>query len=252
VRLLLDGFGGVKAPAHRLAELEAAGGRVARFRPPHFGMLTRFHRRNHRRAIVIDGTVGFTGGGAVADKWDGQARNPEEWRDSMVRVTGALARSLQTTFAQSWASTTGEVLIGPAYFPADAALDAGRGGTLRHISLASSPAPDAHPLGTFFWLSCRAARRTLFLSSSYFVPDERVRQVAMERARAGVDVRLLLPGEHTDAKPIRWASHRYYDQLLAAGVRIYEYQPTFMHAKLLVVDGQWAIVGSANMDLRSE
>jgi cardiolipin synthase len=215
-------------------------------------MLTRYHRRNHRRAIVVDGTVGFTGGAAVGDKWLGSARTPEEWRDSMVRVTGPLARSLQTVFAQSWVSSAGEVLEGPAFFPReDSPPPAAGGRPLRYVSIASSPASEAHPLRLLFWLSFRAARRTLYLSSSYFVPDEHLRRAVSDRARAGVDVRLLLPGEHTDAKPIRWTSHGYYDELLSAGVRIFEYQPTFMHAKVLAVDGAWTVVGSANMDVRS-
>jgi cardiolipin synthase len=250
VRLLLDAFGAVQAPGDGLAALEAAGAEVAYFRPPRFGMLTRFHRRNHRRAIVVDGVVGFTGGAAVADKWAGRARHPEEWRDSMVRVAGPPARSLQAAFAQSWTSTTGRVLVGPDFFPPDDAPPAAA--ALRHVAVPSSPAPEGHPLRAFFWLSFRAARERLYLSSSYFVPDDELRRAVAERARAGVDVRLLLPGQHTDAKPIRWASHHYYEELLAAGVRIYEFQPTFMHAKLLTVDGRWAVVGSANMDIRSK
>jgi cardiolipin synthase len=216
-------------------------------------MLTRFHRRNHRRAIVVDGAVGFTGGAAIGDKWAGRARHPEEWRDSMVRVTGPPARSLQAAFAQSWTGTTGQVLVGPAFFPPDGAAGGpGPASALRHVAVASSPSPEDQPLRSFFWLSFQAARERLYLSSSYFVPDEELRRAVADRARAGVDVRLLLPGEQTDAEPIRWASHHYYEELLAAGVRIYEFQPTFMHAKLLVVDGRWTVVGSANMDIRSK
>jgi len=255
VRLLLDSFGAALAPAEGLRALEAAGARVAYFRPVRFGMLTRLHRRNHRRAIVIDGAVGFTGGAAVSDKWKGHARTPEEWRDSMVRVTGPPAGSLQAAFAQSWVGASGRILAGPAFFPPAepvAAAGPAAGRPLRHVAVASSPAPEDHPLRPFFWLSFRAARERLYLASSYFVPDPQLRRAVAERARAGVDVRLLLPGEHTDAKPIRWATHRYYEELLAAGVRIWEYQPTFMHAKLLVIDGRWTVVGSANMDVRSK
>jgi cardiolipin synthase len=167
-----------------------------------------------------------------------------------------VARSLQTVFAQSWVSASGEALVGPAFFPpADGrpAPDGRPAGEppLRYLSIASSPASESHPLRLLFWLSFRAARRTLYLSSSYFVPDDQLRRAVTERARAGVDVRLLLPGPHTDAQPIRWTSHGYYDELLSAGVRIFEYQPTFMHAKVLTVDGAWTVVGSPNMDVRS-
>jgi cardiolipin synthase len=171
----------------------------------------------------------------------------------MVRVTGPLAHSVQRAFAQSWTSATGEVLAGPAFFPAAERLPSEAiTSELRHVSVASSPAPEAHPLRTLYWLPFRAARARLFIASSYFVPDEHLRGAVIDRARAGVDVRLLLPGEHTDAKPIQWASHSYFEELLAAGVRIYEYRPTFMHAKHVVVDGAWVVVGSANMDVRSK
>jgi cardiolipin synthase len=248
VYVLLDAFGAARAPRARFQALEAAGAHVAYYRPARFGMLTRYHRRNHRRAIVVDGQIGFTGGAAVSDKWQGRARTPDEWRDSMLRVTGPLARTLQGAFAQSWASAAGEVLAGPAFF----AAPSGPPSTLRHIGVASSPTADGHSLRTVFWLSFAAARERLYVSSSYFVPDEVLRGAIADRARAGVDVRLLLPGQHTDAKPIRWVSHHYYDELLSAGVRVYEYQPTFMHAKLVVADGAWTVVGSANMDVRSE
>jgi cardiolipin synthase len=253
VRLLLDGVGGSLAPRDRLAELERAGGKIAWYRPPTFGKLTRFHRRNHRRAIVIDGRVGFTGGAAVADKWRGNARGPGEWRDNMVRVTGPLAHSLQAAFAQTWSNTTGEILVGPAFFPAAAAGGPGAlAESLFHLSVASSPAPEAHPLRTLYWVSFSAARRTLYLTSPYFVPDRELRRAVMDRARAGVDVRILLPNALTDAKPIWWAGQSYYEELLEAGVRLFEYQPAFMHAKSLSVDGVWSVVGSANMDVRSK
>jgi cardiolipin synthase len=122
----------------------------------------------------------------------------------------------------------------------------------RHASLVSSPSGDEHPLRLFFLFSFLAARERLYVASSYFVPDRQLREAAMARAQAGVDVRILIPGKHTDAKPIRQASHSYYDDLLSAGVRIFEYQPTMFHMKALVVDGRWSIVGSANMDIRSK
>ena len=118
--------------------------------------------------------------------------------------------------------------------------------------MASSPAPEAHPLRTLYWLSFSAARRTLYLATPYFVPDPELRRAVMDRARAGVDVRILLPNALTDAKPIWWAGQSYYEELLGAGVRLFEYQPTFMHAKSLSVDGVWSVVGSPNMDVRSK
>jgi cardiolipin synthase A/B len=251
VRLLLDGFGGMKAPAESIQALEAAGGRVARFRPPRFGKLTRFHKRTHRRAIVIDGEIAFTGGAAVGDKWLGNASTEEEWRDTMVRVTGPLAASLQSAFAAPWAHVGGEILTGERFYPAGLPVPAGDAEP-KHVGVASSPGSEDHPLRVLFMQTFLAAREKLYITTPYFVPDAVVREAVVKKAREGVDVRILLPDEHTDAKPIRQTSHAYYEELMEAGVRIYEYQPTMMHTKHVVVDGLWVVVGSANMDVRSK
>jgi cardiolipin synthase A/B len=251
VRILLDGFGGMRCPGEDIERFEKAGGIVAVFRPLRFGKLLRFHRRNHRRAIVVDGRIAFTGGAAVGDKWLGDARNTDEWRDSMVRVTGCMAENLQSAFAELWAFTTGEMLTGDSFFHEQHDID-DRYADVRSVGLISSPSNEEHPLRLFFFLSFLAARERLWIASPYFVPDKHLREVVKRRARGGVDVRLLLPNEHTDAKPIRKASHSYYQELLDAGVRIFEYQPTMMHAKTVVIDGSWSIVGSANMDVRSK
>lgn len=250
VRVLLDGLGGIRAPREDLDRLKAAGGKISKFRAVSLGKLLRFHKRNHRRSIVMDGRVGFTGGAAIGDKWLGNAQDEKHWRDSMIKVTGSLASNLQSAFAEPWAYTCGELLVGPQFWtpldPEDDKPDT------RHIHVVSSPSSEEHPLRLFFMLSFMAARRKLYLSTSYFVPDKHTRQAVAERARQGVDVRVLVPNEHTDAKPIRLAGRSYYDELLSAGVRIYEYQPTMMHCKLVVIDEQWSIVGSANMDVRSK
>jgi cardiolipin synthase len=249
VRVLLDGVGGLKAPEEGVRALRAAGGWVEPFRPARFGKLLRFHKRNHRRAIVIDGTVAFTGGAAVADKWLGDADSADHWRDTMTRVTGPGAARIQTAFVSLWAPVAGELLSGDWFFPAPpAAPDS----AMRTVGVSSSPSSDDHPLRLFLAQSFLSARRRLYIATPYFVPDENLRKAVAGRARAGVDVRLLLPDEHTDAKMIRRTSHRYYQELLDAGVRIYEYQPTMMHSKLVVVDGLWSVVGSANMDIRSQ
>jgi cardiolipin synthase A/B len=250
VRVLLDGFGGSRAPKDGMDALCAAGGKVETFRAPRLGKLTRFHKRNHRRAIVVDGAVGFTGGIAVGDKWLGDADSEEHWRDSMVEVTGPLAATLQSAFVDLWAGTVGELLVGPEFFPPPhAAPPLGEPITL-HVGIASSPVHEDRPLRLFFVQSFLAARQRLWVTTPYFVPDRATRQTVASRAKAGVDVRILMPGTHTDAELIRLASHSHYRELLEAGVRIYEYKPTMMHAKHVVVDGKWSIVGSANMDIR--
>lgn len=250
VRVLLDGMGALHAPGETIDAMKKAGVKVEKFRPPRFGKLTQFHMRNHRRAIVIDGEVGFTGGMAVGDKWLGDADSEEHWRDTMVRVTGPLAASLQSGFAPLWAYASGELLAGPAFFRPDNV--AGDPSGLVHVGLASAPSNDDHPLRLLFVQSFTAARQRLYITTPYFVPDASTRRAAEGRARAGVDVRLLLPDEHTDAKPIRLTTRRYYEEMLEAGIRIYEYQATMMHTKHVVVDGLWSVVGSANMDIRSK
>jgi cardiolipin synthase len=250
VRLLLDGLGGYNAPEERLDGLRAAGARVARFRQPRFGRLTRFHKRNHRRAIVIDGRIGFTGGVAVADYWLGDGRTAGSWRDHMTRLTDCMAANLQSSFAELWAHCCGELLVGQGFFPdldGDLPDDAPR-----HVALISSPSPEEHPVRLFFNLTFLSAHDRLWITTPYFVPDAATRANIAERARAGVDVRLLVPGKHIDLRAIRWAAHAYYGEMLDAGVRIWEYQPTMMHAKAIVADGVWSIVGSANLDIRSK
>jgi cardiolipin synthase len=251
VRVLLDGLGCMRAPSEGIEALKAAGGRVSRFRPPRVGRLTRFHLRNHRRAIVIDGLIAFTGGAAVGDKWLGNASNKEEWRDSMVQVTGPLARSVQSAFTTVWGACAGEMLVGDGHYPLREASPPGAEEVSHHTGVVSAPSHENRPLPLFFMLSFLSARRTLYITTPYFVPDAQTRAAAASRAKQGVDVRILLPNELTDAVPIRLAGHSYFDELLSAGVRIYEYQGAMMHNKTVVVDGQWGIVGSANMDIRS-
>lgn len=251
VRVLLDGFGALKCPGEDIERLRQAGGRVDHFRAARLGKLTRFHRRNHRRAIVLDGRVAYTGGMAIGDQWLGNARNPEEWRDTMTRVVGPMVRNLQSAFGELWAFCTGEVLTGDPFFPPDLERDA-PDSTALSAGIISSPSSEDHPLRVFFFLTFLAARERLWITTPYLVPDRQIRAVLKNRARAGTDVRVLVPGEHSDAWPIRRASHSYYRELLAAGVRIYEYAPTMIHTKHVVVDGLWSVIGSANMDIRSK
>ena len=249
VRVLLDGLGSMKVPDEDFEALSAAGGKVQKFRTPKFGKLTRFHRRNHRRSIVIDGEVGFTGGMAVSDVWLGHAQDEEHWRDIMFKVTGPLARSLQTAFADRWASSSGELLIDPRHYPSNSPATAP--GIDRFVHLASSPADDDHALAHFFLLPILAARTSIYLASPYFIPDTHLQEALVSRARDGVDVCLLLPGAHTDNWLTRASAQARYQELLEAGAKIYEYEPTFMHAKYGVFDGQWSVIGSPNLNSRS-
>jgi cardiolipin synthase A/B len=246
VRLLIDGFGGLKLRKRYRDDLQKAGVKVQRFRPFALRNLVRMYRREHRRATVIDGRVGFTGGAAISKKWKGNVTNKHEWRDSMTRVTGPMVAGIQSAFAENWVYCTSEVIVGPRFFPR---LDPGPGPC--GLSIVSSPSDSMQPIRLLFWLSFINAHKRLWISNSYFIPDARLRRAVIDRARKGVDVRVLVPGNHTDAVPVQAAGQSYYEELLEAGVRVFEYQPAMMHAKTVVIDGSWSIVGSANMDERS-
>jgi cardiolipin synthase A/B len=246
VRLLVDWFGSLKLKRADRRELRSAGVKLELFRPLALRNLVRMYRRTHRRAIVIDGVVAFTGGAAVSSKWRGDTRSPKEWRDSMTRVTGALVIGVQSAFAANWVYCCGEVIAGPRFYP-----PGDDGGPVCGLSVVSSPSDAQQSIRLLFWLSFINAQRRLWIASSYFIPDQHLRKAVAARARAGVDVRILVPGNHTDAIPVQYAGRGYYQELLEAGVRIFEYQASMMHAKTVMVDDAWTLVGSANMDERS-
>jgi cardiolipin synthase A/B len=246
VRVLVDAFGSFKLRKRYRRELRDAGVKIERFRPFGLSDLVRIYRRTHRRAIVVDGRVAFTGGAAISKKWAGDVRNNHEWRDSMLRITGPLVGGIQSAFTENWVYCTGEVLAGERFFPP---MDDGDGPC--SISVVSSPSDALQPIRLLYWLSMANARRRLWITNSYFIPDPRLRKAVVDRARQGVDVRILVPGNHTDAVPVQLAGRSYYEELLEAGVRVFEFQPAMMHAKTLVADDTWSIIGSANMDERS-
>jgi cardiolipin synthase len=246
VRVLVDAFGSWKLKRRHRDELRQAGVRIERFRTFGLSNLVRVYRRCHRRAIVVDGQVAFTGGAAISKKWAGDVRTNHEWRDSMVRITGPLVGGIQSAFTENWVYCTGEILTGDRFFPVTRP-----GAGPCSISVVSSPSDAQQPIRMLFYLTMANARRRLWICNSYFIPDPRLRRAVVDRARNGVDVRILVPGNHTDAVPVQLAGRSYYQELLEAGVRIYEFQPSMMHAKTIVADDIWSVVGSANMDERS-
>ena len=167
---------------------------MVRFRPLALRNLARLYRREHRRATVIDGRIGFTGGAAISKKWKGNVTNNHEWRDSMTRVTGPMVAGIQSAFAENWVYCTSEVLVGPRFFPHAPPGDGPCG-----LSVVSSPSDAMQPIRLLFWLSFINAHHRLWISNSYFIPDKRLRKAVIDRARNGVDVRVLVPGNHTDA-----------------------------------------------------
>ena len=249
VRLLVDDFGGDDT-GDKFEALAKAGGRVSSFRAPSLSSWMRVHRRNHRRSIVIDGRIGYIGGMGIADQWLGSAQDPEHWRDMMFRVTGPMARRLQAAFVASWVSASGEIVVQSSVPPA-AEPPASPGGVERFIHHVNSPADDDQSMAYFYLLPILAARQSIQLVTPYFIPDEPLKAALRERARAGVDVQIIVPGAHTDHVLTRFTGQNSYETLLEAGVKIYEYQPTFIHAKVAIVDGRWSIIGSPNLNTRS-
>jgi cardiolipin synthase A/B len=246
VKLLLDTVGSATI-GHEILKILAEGGcQLAWFNPIGWYTLDRFNYRTHRKSLVVDGRVGFTGGAGIADHWRGAAQDADHWRDIQVRVEGCGAVPLQTGFAQNWLRTTGEMVSGPAFFPAPA-----RAGDVSVHTVLSSPAAGVSPVRTLYYLSIASARRSILIANPYFVPDQvAIDALAGARAR-GVDVRILVSGIRNDNWLARHNSVRLFGSLLEAGVEIYEYNRTMLHQKTMVVDRAWATIGTANFDNRS-
>jgi cardiolipin synthase len=247
VRVLLDGLGGKGVRKETIKKLEDAGGKVDTFRPLRWWNINRWDSRTHMRDIVIDGKVGYLGGIAFTDAWMGDATSSTAWHDYMFKVDGQFARRLESVFSNLWSQTTGEIL------PANQVEDFGskRGAKVRFVALYSSPAPDtSSDMEHFIWLSIMSARKTIYIENPYILPSKSIKEALIYKAKQGVDVRIIGPNG-TDAKHVKWASQSYYSELLANGIKVYEYQPSRIHAKVMVIDSTWSMIGSANLDNRS-
>ncbi len=251
VLLLMDAFGSgplLKKKEEWVQPLQAAGVRVAQLRPLHWYSLNKANFRSHARVVVVDGRVGWTGGFGLADYWLGDGRHDEQWRETNARFEGPTVMELQGVFAAGWAEATGDLLSGDMFFPASGWKQAGTTAAGMFYAL---PTTGSTPAERFMALSIASARRTLYVTNSYFVPDDDFRRMLKDAARRGVDVRVLTAGDKTDVKTTTYAGRSHYDELMAAGIRIYEYAPTMIHSKTFVVDGIWSTVGSLNFDNRS-
>lgn len=243
VLYLYDAFGSTLSDAYH-DSLAAAGVEVAEFRPVKWYSLHKAQNRAHTRAVVIDGTVGYTGGFGIADKW--WLEGPDEWRETNVRFTGPAVRRLQAAFGTAWVEATGTLLTGAPFFvPADTTGSAIAG------LVYSAPALGSSVAERLFALTIAGARERLYIANAYFVPDDDFRRLLVAAAERGVDVRLLVPGHDTDVPIVRLAGRGIFEELLRGGVRVYEYTPTMMHAKTLSADGVWTLIGTANFDNRS-
>ena len=246
VKVTIDWVGSITMDESQLQEMQDAGVHVERYRPLHWYNLGRINNRTHRKLLVIDGRIGFTGGVGIGDPWQGNAQDPDHWRDLHFRIEGPAVSQFQAAFNDNWIKTTGEVLNGAGYFPQ---LDRA-GGMDAHLFI-SSPSGGSESMHLMFLMAIAAAEHTIDLQAAYFIPDELITKALIAARHRGVRIRVIVPGKNTDSDAARFASKAGWGPLLLAGMEIYEYEPTMFHNKMLIVDGELVSVGSTNFDLRS-
>ncbi len=246
VKILLDAVGSASIGTEILETLEGGGCQLAWYNRIHWYTIGRFNHRTHRKSLIVDGRVGFTGGAGIADVWMGHAQSPEHWRDTQVRIAGPAVTPLQTGFAQNWLKTTGELLSGATYYPEPEHV-----GPLAAQTVMSSPETGASSVRVMHYLPIVCARRSIYIANPYFIPDQTAIDTLVDARRRGVDVRIMVSGEHNDNWLARQNSIRLYGPLLKAGIQILDYSKTFLHQKTMVVDGLWITIGTTNFDNRS-
>jgi cardiolipin synthase A/B len=248
ILFLIDAFGSQHLPDEYLDAMRAAGIEVAKLRTLHWYTIHDAQDRSHVRVVIIDGKIAYTGGFGLADYWLGDGHHQDQWRESNVRFSGPAVMQLQAAFSTAWAEATGELVTGPLFFPETGFQEVG---PVHAGLLYTSPTAGSTPAERFLALSISGARKSLYITNSYFVPDDDFRHLLVRAAKRGVDVRVLTVSEKTDVKTTWYAGRYRYEDLLAQGIRIYEYQPTMLHSKTIVVDGVWGTIGSMNFDNRS-
>jgi cardiolipin synthase len=246
VKILLDAIGSSTIGTEILGILEGGRCQVAWYNPARWYSIGRFNHRTHRKSLIIDGRVAFTGGAGIADHWRGNAEGPGRWRDIQIRVEGPCVVPLQTGFAHNWVQTTREMISGDRFFPGVEAA-----GPLPAMTIMSSPEAGASSVRTMHYLSIASAERSIFIANPYFVPDVTSTAQLIDAKRRGVDVRIMVAGIHNDNWVARQNSTRLIGPLLHAGIEVLEFNRTMMHQKTMVVDELWGTVGTTNFDTRS-
>lgn len=246
VRVLLDWAGSIPFDQSLVDIMEEGGVVVHRFRPIRWYTLDRINNRTHRKLLIVDGTVGFTGGVGIGDEWLGDARNPNEYRENHYRITGPSVAGMQAAFAENWLEATGEVLQGDRYYPPQA-----NDGEIVAQLVKSSPRGGSRSMHQMLLMSLASAERNIRIGMAYFVPDDIALAQLIDAARRGVEIDIILPGPHISKQFVRHGSRYFWGDLLSEGIRIHEFQPSMYHAKLFIVDEDWVSIGSANFDERS-
>ena len=246
VHVLLDWLGSVKMEQSQLDKMVRAGVEIQRYHKPHWSHLPRLNNRTHRKLLIIDGKLGFTGGVGIADQWRGNAQNPEEWRDTHFQVSGPVVGQMQAVFMDNWIKAEGKVLHDLKYFPA-----LKNAGSLPAQMFSSSPSGGGDSMELMYLMAITAAQDTIYLSSAYFVPDELSINALVAAAKRGVKISIITPGKHIDTGVVRKASRASWGSMLKANIQIAEYSPTMYHCKILIIDSLFVSVGSTNFDNRS-
>jgi cardiolipin synthase len=245
VRLLVDAWGSKLEPLGK--ELKAAGVQVRKYRPLRLFSVYKVGKRTHRKVLVVDGKIAYTGGLGISEQWLGDARNPKEWRDTQVRVSGPVVDQMQAIFAEDWTYTTGEVLVGDRFYPRH---ETGSGG-VEAQAIKVSRGDSSSLSKMLYYMAIQSSAKSIDIQNAYFLPDKQVREALVHAVARGVEVRVMVPGRHIDLPMVRSASWFHYGDLLKGGVKIYEYLPTMLHNKTMVVDGIYSTIGSINFDARS-
>jgi cardiolipin synthase A/B len=246
VHLMLDWLGSEKMASQLVTEMRDAGVEIERYHALRWYSLGKLNNRTHRKVLIVDGKIGFTGGVGIADAWTGHAQDPDHWRDMHFLIEGPVVAQFQAAFLDNWIKTTGRVLSGDSYFPPLVPV-----GKLKMHMFMSSPAGGSESMRLMYLMAITAAERSIDIEAAYFIPDALMsRELIKARAR-GVRIRVLLPDKHIDSETVRIATKRGWGALLQSGVEIYEYEPTMLHCKMLIFDHCMVSVGSTNFDMRS-
>ena len=246
VHVLLDWLGTKKMDPQSVQSMKDAGVEVERYHPLRWYNIRRVNNRTHRKLLIVDGTVGFTGGAGIADVWVGNAQDPDHWRDSHFKIEGPVVAQCQAAFMDNWMKMRSRVLQSQQYFP-----EVAPAGSHRAQVFMSSPSEGSESARLMYLLSIASAAESIRIASAYFVPDDLSVRTLVDARRRGVTVEIIVPGEHIDTEVTRRAGRSRWGPLLEAGAAIYEYRPTMYHCKVLIVDDRWTSVGSANFDNRS-